>query len=79
MDQGKPPRSLTRVSEIQAKMELGKTLLDLKATSRSNCHFGRLVREHFDVDQAGATETMRAWRTSMVAAGKSPRAFPGTR
>ena len=36
----KPPRSLTRVSGVEANVRLGAELLALRATTKSNCAFG---------------------------------------
>lgn len=58
----KQPRSVTRIPEIQAKLELGRKLLELRAKTPSNRNFGGLVRQQFDIDQASATEAMRVAR-----------------
>jgi hypothetical protein len=60
--ESKPPRSITRIPEIQAKLELGRKLLALRATTPGNCNFGRLLRKQFDLDQASATEAMSVAR-----------------
>jgi hypothetical protein len=58
----KPPRSVTRVPEVQAKLNFGKQLLALRATTPGNTALGKLVRKQFDIPQSEATEAMRVAR-----------------
>ncbi|UPK28396.1 hypothetical protein [Bradyrhizobium sp. 195] len=58
----KLPRSVTRVAENRAKIELGRKLLALRERTPNNRKFGELVRAQFDIDAARASETMRVCR-----------------
>jgi hypothetical protein len=58
----KPPRSLTRVPEVEANVALGLELLKLRSTIKGNCAFGRLVRRQFDIDAQHACDVMRVAR-----------------
>ena len=58
----KPPRSLTRIPEIEKNIALGVELLALRAATPSNTRFGRELRARFDVDQKHASQAMRVAR-----------------
>ncbi|MCK1733929.1 hypothetical protein IVA79_08160 [Bradyrhizobium sp. 138] len=58
----KLPRSVTRVAENRAKIELGRELLALRAQTPNNRKFGELVRKQFDIEAAKASEAMRVCR-----------------
>jgi hypothetical protein len=59
----KPPRSVTRIPEIEKNIALGNELLTLRAATASNSRFGRQVRKRFpDVDQRQTSQTMRVAR-----------------
>lgn len=58
----KPPRSVTRVPEIEKKIALGVKLLELKAKSRRNNDFGQLRKRHF-----GDVEPKLAMQATSVA------------
>lgn len=56
----KPPRSITRIPEIEAKVELGRKLLDLRSATKSNIGFGAHRRKQFpDLDTLQACEMMK--------------------
>jgi hypothetical protein len=57
----KPPRALTRVPGVEAMVDLGVKLLELRSNAKSNREFGRLRNRLFDVD------TMTGVRAMMVA------------
>ncbi|QOZ67162.1 hypothetical protein [Bradyrhizobium arachidis] len=58
----KLPRSVTRVAENRAKIELGRKLLALRERTPNNRKFGELVRTQFDIDAGRAAEAMRVCR-----------------
>jgi hypothetical protein len=58
----KPPRSVTRIPEIEKNIALGNELLALRAATPSNTRFGRELRARFDVDQKTASQAMRVAR-----------------
>jgi hypothetical protein len=59
----KPPRSVTRIPEIEKNISLGKELLALRASIACNKQFGRERRRRFpDVDSITAARTMRVAR-----------------
>jgi hypothetical protein len=58
----KPPRSLTRIPEIEKNIALGVELLALRTATPSNSRFGRLARARFDVDQLRTSKAMRVAR-----------------
>jgi hypothetical protein len=58
----KPVRSISRIPEIQAQIEVGRQLLELRANIPNNREFGRLLRRQFDMDQKSASEAMRVAR-----------------
>ena len=63
----KPPRSVTRIPEIEKNIALGNELLTLRAATASNSRFGRQVRKRFpDVDQRQTSQTMRVARLYAV-------------
>jgi hypothetical protein len=56
----KPPRSLTRIPEVEKSIALGVELLALRAAIPGNAPFGREVRQKFpDVDHLKASQAMR--------------------
>ena len=58
----KPPRSLTRIPEIEKNIALGVGLLALRAATPSNSRFGRQARARFDVDHLQTSRAMRVAR-----------------
>jgi hypothetical protein len=59
----KPPRSLTRIPEIERNIALGVDLLALRTAIPGNAPFGREVRRRFpDVERHDASAAMRAAR-----------------
>jgi hypothetical protein len=46
----KPPRSVTRIPENRAKIELGRKLLAIRERTPNNRRFGELVRREFDLE-----------------------------
>ena len=62
----KPPRSLTRVPGVEANVNLGVELLALRATAKSNCAFGRLVRAH-GIDMPASDVTAAMWVARLYA------------
>jgi len=58
----KPPRSLTRIPEIEKNIALGVGLLALRAATPGNSQFGRLARARFGVDQIQTSRAMRVAR-----------------
>lgn len=57
----KPPRSITRIPEIEKSIALGIELLALRAATPSNTRFGEM-RARFGVDQITASEAMKVAR-----------------
>jgi hypothetical protein len=57
-----PPRSLSRVSDVEANVKLGTDLLALRAKAKSNRAFGRAMRTKFDVDGQLASEAAKVAR-----------------
>ena len=57
-----PPRSLTRIPEIEKNIALGVGLLALRAATPGNSQFGRLARARFGVDQIQTSRAMRVAR-----------------
>lgn len=60
--QPKPPRSLTRIPEIERNIALGVKLLALRAAIPGNAQFGRELRARFDVDHIHASRVIRVAR-----------------
>jgi len=58
----KPPRSVTRIPEIEKNIALGVGLLALRAATPGNSQFGRLARARFGVDQIQTSRAMRVAR-----------------
>jgi hypothetical protein len=58
----KPPRSITRIPEIEQNIALGVELLALRATTPSKTWFGQRARAQFNVDQLHASKAMRVAR-----------------
>ena len=58
----KPPRSVTRIPEIEKNIALGVGLLALRAATPSNSRFGRQARARFDVDHLQTSWAMRVAR-----------------
>lgn len=55
----KLPRSVTRVPENSAKIELGRKLLALREQTPNNRKFGELVRGQFDLEASAVSQLMR--------------------
>ena len=58
----KPPRSLTRIPEVERNIELGRQLVALRADNLSNCAYSRVVRARFGIDAQHAGECARVAR-----------------
>jgi hypothetical protein len=58
----KPPRSVTRIPQIEKNIALGVGLLALRAATPSNSRFGRQARARFDVDHLQTSRAMRVAR-----------------
>ena len=58
----KPPRSVTRIPQIEKNIALGVGLLALRAATPGNSQFGRLARARFGVDQIQTSRAMRVAR-----------------
>ncbi|WFU26324.1 hypothetical protein QA649_08980 [Bradyrhizobium sp. CB1717] len=58
----KLPRSVTRVAENQAKIELGRKLLALREQTPNNRKFGELARAKCDLDASRISDLMRVAR-----------------
>src|SRR5689334_6081548 len=54
----KLPRSVTRVAENRAKIELGRDLLTLREQTPNNRKFGELVRAKYNLEAYVASEMM---------------------
>jgi hypothetical protein len=58
----KPPRSVTRIAEIEKQIALGNALLELRSRAKWNNEFGRIRCKLFDVDTQTGVELMRVAR-----------------
>jgi hypothetical protein len=58
----KPPRSLSRIPEVEKNIALGLKLLGLRAATPHHLTFGRSVRRQFEVDGQTAGELMKVAR-----------------
>jgi hypothetical protein len=60
--QPKPPRSVTRIPDVERNIALGIELLASRSTIKNNCAFGRHVRRKFEVEAKLAAQLMKVTR-----------------